>query len=593
MIGTRALIKRGDAMLEEKGATATNQRDGLKGHAQSRGGSPAESRITRRSVAIIGVCLIAIATAVVGVGPVRVQAATAQSGKVVVIVEENEPYDSIAGNSQAPYLNQLIANGELFTNYTAVASGSTPDYLAMTSGLTTSLSPPSPNIFQAIDGTGGALTWKEFMESMPGNCAAGNYPNIPGTNVPFYTASHDPDYQYRATSTCTTNDVPMTTSSFNVANLPAFSYVVPNQCDDMHTLPGSGQPCAAYFGSNSGTSLIGMGDSWLASVVPSLLAQPGVTVVITWDEGSINTTPWEHVVALMAGAGVTAGSTDSTSYTHYGLEAGLYNYFGLGTAPNNGATATPLPIPSPAPPPPPTISSFTPGSGWPGTSVTVAGTGFSGTTAVSFNGTAAAFTVNSGTQLTASVPAGAGTGPISVTTAGGTASSTSSFTVTSQPAPVITGVSPSSAAVGSSVTISGSAFAGTSAVTFDNIAAAFSVVSDSTITATVPSGALTGSISVTTPAGSASSPAPFGVIPKISSFSPSSGKIGTIVTISGSAFTGATAVTFNGMSAPFTVTSYGQITATVPTGATSGRIAVTTSGGVGTSSASFTVRGHR
>jgi Chitobiase/beta-hexosaminidase C-terminal domain/Bacterial Ig domain len=355
--------------------------------------------------------------------------ATAQSGKVVVIVEENEPYGNIVGNSQAPYLNQLIANQELFTNYAAVAPSSMENYLAMTSGLTTELSPPSPNLFQAIDHSGGALTWKEFMESMPGNCSDGNYANIPGTNVPMYDASHDPDYSYRATSTCSTNDIPMTTSSFNPASLPSLSYVVPNQCDDMHTLPGSGLACPAYFGSNSGTSLIGMGDSWLASVVPSLLAQPGVTVVITWDEGSINTTPWEHVVALAAGAGVTPGSTDGTTYTHYSLEAGLYNYFGLGTAPNNGATATPLPLSSPAPPPAPTISSFTPASGWPGTSVTVVGSGFTGTRAVSFNGTAAAFTVNSGTQLTATVPAGATTGPISVTTPGGTTSSTQAIQI--------------------------------------------------------------------------------------------------------------------------------------------------------------------
>ncbi|TMD81985.1 MAG: hypothetical protein E6I78_14350 [Chloroflexi bacterium] len=518
--------------------------------------------------------------------------ATAQSGKLVVIVEENEPYGNIVGNNQAPYLNQLIANWELFTNYTAVAPGSTPDYLAMTSGLTSSLSPPSPNIFQAIDGTGGTLTWKEFMESMPGNCAQGTSANTPGTSVPLYTASHDPDYQYRANSTCSTNDVPMTTSSFNPASLPALSYIVPNQCDDMHTLPGNGQACPAYFGSNSATSLIGMGDNWLASVVPSLLAQPGVTVVITWDEGSLNTTPSQHVVALAAGAGVTPGSTDGTSYTHYSLEAGLYNYFGLGTAPNNGATATPLPITSPAPAPAPTISSFTPASGWAGTSVTVVGSGFTGTTAVSFNGTATAFTVTSGSQLTATVPSGATTGPISVTTPGGTSSSPASFSVTSQPAPSITGVSPPSAAVGSSVTISGSAFTGAAAVAFNNIAAAFTVVSDSTITATVPSGALTGTISVATPAGSGSSPATFGVIPTVSAFSPSSGKTGTTVTITGSAFTGATAVTFNGTPAVFTVTSYSQITCTVPTGATGGPIAVTTPGGTGTSTASFTVRGH-
>lgn len=272
---------------------------------------------------------------------------TAQSGKLVVIVEENEAYGNIVGNSQAPYLNHLIANWELFTNYTAVTFGSATNYLAMTSGLTSPLSPPSPNIFQAVDGTGGRLTWKEFMESMPGSCAGGTSANVPGSSVPLYTVSHDPDYQYRANSTCSTNDVPMTTSSFNPTNLPALSYIVPNQCDDMHTLPGNGQACPAYFGSNSATSSIGMGDNWLAAVVPSLLAQPGVTVVITWDEGSLDTTPSEHIVALAVGAGVTRRSTDTRSYTHYSLEAGLYNYFGLGTAPNNGATATPMKLTPP------------------------------------------------------------------------------------------------------------------------------------------------------------------------------------------------------------------------------------------------------
>src|SRR5437763_10581689 len=361
--------------------------------------------------------------------------ASAQTGKIVVIVEENARYGDIVGNSQAPYLNQLMSKGELFTNYAAVYGASNPNYLAMTSGLTSAQSPPSANVFQAIDGTGGTLRWKEFMESMTGTCAGGNAGSVPGTSVALYTADHDPDYQYRANTTCKTNDVPLSGSTFNPANLPDLSYVVPNECDDMHTLPASGQSCPAYFGANPGTSQINMGDNWLATVVPQLLAQPNVTVLITWDEGSNQTTPPQHVVALAAGAGITPGSADGTSYTHYSLEAGLYNYFGLGTAPNNGATATPLPITSPAPAPAPTISSFTPASGWAGTSVTVVGSGFTGPTAVSFNGTATAFTVTSGSQLTATVPSGATTGPISVTTPGGTSSSPASFSVTSQPAP--------------------------------------------------------------------------------------------------------------------------------------------------------------
>ena len=56
------------------------------------------------------------------VGPLQ-GVADAQTGKLVVIVLENEPYANIVGSSQAPYLNQLIAHGELFTNYAGVSQG--------------------------------------------------------------------------------------------------------------------------------------------------------------------------------------------------------------------------------------------------------------------------------------------------------------------------------------------------------------------------------------------------------------------------------------------------------------------------------------
>ena len=64
----------------------------------------------------------------------------------------------------------------------------------------------------------------------------------------------------------------------------------------------------------------------------------------------------------------------------------------------------------------PTITTFTPGNGPVGTSVTISGTNFTGATAVTFNGSTASFTVTSGTAIQATVPAGATTGPISVTT---------------------------------------------------------------------------------------------------------------------------------------------------------------------------------
>ena len=80
------------------------------------------------------------------------------------------------------------------------------------------------------------------------------------------------------------------------------------------------------------------------------------------------------------------------------------------------------------------------------------------------------------------------------------------------------------------------------------------------------------------------------VPPTVTGFTPTSGPVGTPVTITGTQFTGATAVRFNGTAATtFIVDDPTQITATVPAGATTGTIAVTTPGGTGTSAGSFTV----
>ncbi|MFE3846811.1 PKD-like domain-containing protein [Flavobacterium sp. LB3P45] len=78
-----------------------------------------------------------------------------------------------------------------------------------------------------------------------------------------------------------------------------------------------------------------------------------------------------------------------------------------------------------------TISSFSPSSACSnsGASVIITGTGFTGTTAVKFNGVIAAYSVNSDTQITATLPVGATNGTISITTPLGTASSAATFTV--------------------------------------------------------------------------------------------------------------------------------------------------------------------
>jgi len=146
------------------------------------------------------------------------------------------------------------------------------------------------------------------------------------------------------------------------------------------------------------------------------------------------------------------------------------------------------------------------------------------------------------------------------------------------------------AAIAKKIGILGQGFTGTSSVSFNGTAASFSVVSDTYLTATVPAAATTGFVTVTTPTATLTSDRKFMVLPSITSFSPSSGPVGTSVTITGNNFTGATKVTFGGVKATsFTVVSDTKITATVPPGAVTGQIKVTTAGGTATSSSSFTV----
>jgi uncharacterized repeat protein (TIGR03803 family) len=77
--------------------------------------------------------------------------------------------------------------------------------------------------------------------------------------------------------------------------------------------------------------------------------------------------------------------------------------------------------------------------------------------------------------------------------------------------------------------------------------------------------------------------------PSISGFRPAKAKVGQKVMVSGTSFVGTTAVTFHGTSSSFVVNASGFVTATVPAGATSGRISVTTAGGIATSKNDFTV----
>jgi hypothetical protein len=234
----------------------------------------------------------------------------------------------------------------------------------------------------------------------------------------------------------------------------------------------------------------------------------------------------------------------------------------------------------------PKITGYNPSGGAAaGAAVTINGTSLSGAT-VKFNGVAAAVEGGSDdTHINTHVPATATTGAVSVTTLGGTATGPS-FKVL----PTITSLTPDNGAVGTSVTISGTTFVGVSSVKFNGVAAAASTLNATTIKATVPAGATTGSVTVITPGGTATSPSPFSVGPKVASFSPTSGPTGATVTITGNGFHGTPTVIFNGLVSPsVTNVTPTSLKAVVPNGATTGKVQVTTAEGTGSSATNFSV----
>ncbi len=226
----------------------------------------------------------------------------------------------------------------------------------------------------------------------------------------------------------------------------------------------------------------------------------------------------------------------------------------------------------------PTVTSISPPSGplSAGTIVTITGVNFTGTTGVTFGGTAVTgFTVVSDTSITTTAPAhSAGSASVVVTNADGSNAANSLYTYLAVPA--VTSLSPASgsSAGGTSVTITGTNFTGATGVTIRSMAAtSVAVISSTSLTCVTPAGTVgTASVVVTTPGGANAANSLFGYVPPpptVGGISPSTGSTlgGNSVTISGTSFTGAGSVTIGGVPVTnVTVVSDTSLTCITPAG---------------------------
>jgi gliding motility-associated-like protein len=252
----------------------------------------------------------------------------------------------------------------------------------------------------------------------------------------------------------------------------------------------------------------------------------------------------------------------------------------------------------------PTIMSFNPTSGSVGSAVTINGANFSANSSdniVRFGNIQATVTAAATTQLAVIVPSGAITQTICVTVNGLTVCSGIQFTVTSSAQqPVINSFNPTSGPAGTTVIITGSNFSlngGDNIVRFGNLQADLYAATSTQLTVTVPNGASSGPISVTVNGLTGNSNMPFNVTPQsdppfINSFSPTSGPVGTTVTINGMNFSQNpenNIVVFGNDTATVTGGNQNQITVLVPEGADGQNISVTVNGQTAYSTITFTI----
>ncbi|MEC4019935.1 alkaline phosphatase family protein [Streptomyces sp. H27-D2] len=255
-------------------------------------------------------------------GAARATAALPAYDHVVVVVFENKQYGEIIGSTNAPYINQLAAGGASLTAMKALTHPSQPNYFNLFSGGTqgitgdgcyTPQSMTAPNLGQELIAAG--KTFATYNEDLPSEgstaCTNGQY-----------AQKHNPWFAFK--------NVPLNTGktwaqfpSADFTRLPSLSFVVPNQCNDMHS-------CA-----------VNTGDTWLKNNLDAY-AQWAKThnslLVVTWDED--NFLGSNQIATVFSGANVKQGKVTG-AYNTYSLLRTFEDLYGTAHA-GNAATATPI-----------------------------------------------------------------------------------------------------------------------------------------------------------------------------------------------------------------------------------------------------------
>jgi hypothetical protein len=238
----------------------------------------------------------------------------------------------------------------------------------------------------------------------------------------------------------------------------------------------------------------------------------------------------------------------------------------------------------------PVISQLSPASSQTGLPLSIRGTGFSpiaGGNTVTIGGKPANVLSASPTLLIVEVPSVSGNSSVTVGTTRGTSNTQTLTAAAVTTAPIVSGFSPASAALGATLTIWGSNFTNDAKVNFSGAAnTSPAVVDANSILVVIPAGAGAGNATVSNANGT-SNRFYLAIAPAITGINPKSGNAGTVVTITGAAFGSSGVVQMGGVDVAPSSYANGSITVAVPASADDGRLSVTTAFGTATSADIF------
>lgn len=259
-------------------------------------------------------------------------AASVRFGHVFIVVEENANFGDVIANPALPYLNGLANQYGLATNYFANAHPSIPNYFELTTGQILTLidaSTPhdfpvsSQNVVRELLASG--KSWRSYAEDLPSV-------GYTGGDTGRYVVRHNP----LAYFTDVQNDpaqaqnlVPFSqfATDLSAANLPNYSFIVPNLCNDAHD-------CS-----------LATADAWLNTNINPLIQSPqfqmdGLLVILFDEADTLDfTSGGGHVAAIIVSPLSKPGYKSIAFYQHQSVLRLTLEGLGVTKLPGDAATA--------------------------------------------------------------------------------------------------------------------------------------------------------------------------------------------------------------------------------------------------------------